>query len=115
MRMVDRVATASRVPAILADAGGASGRHGARTGCARTSVCSRWGRRDRLRAAPHAFAMKNGRPEGRPSDAAKRSRIRYSAMSADAFAGRAGAPPVACDGAVRSIFGGGDNCSTSLV
>ena len=45
---------------------------------------------------------------------ARRS-ARYSAMSVAAFAGRAGAVPVACDGVPRSIFGGGDSCSTSLV
>lgn len=72
--------------------------------------------------APIAAMTKNGRPGGRPCRAAQRcpavprgTRTRYSAMSAAAFAGRAGVVPVACDGAVRSIFGGGESCSTSLV
>lgn len=86
MRMVDRVATASRVPAILADAGGAA--------------CIRHVKRPPRRAA---------------AGATKRGRTRYSAMSADAFAGRVGAVPVACAGVAMSIFGGGDSCSTSLV
>ncbi|VWB42868.1 hypothetical protein BLA15816_01944 [Burkholderia lata] len=61
---------------------------------------------------------KTAAPEGgrvmRRNGVARRS-VRYSAMSAEAFAGRAGALPVACDGVLTSIFGGGDNCSTSLV
>lgn len=71
---------------------------------------------------PIAAPMKNGRPGGRPCRAAQQravvlrgTRTRYSAMSAAAFAGRAGALPVACDGVLRSIFGGGASCSTSLV
>jgi len=64
-------------------------------------------------AAPERAAVSGG-VMGVPRGTARR-RARYSAMSADAFAGRAGAAPVACDGAPRSIFGGGDSCSTSLV
>lgn len=65
---------------------------------------------------PGGFARdpprKTAAPEG--GRVARRS-VRYSAMSAAAFAGRAGAVPVACDGVLTSIFGGGDSCSTSLV
>ena len=73
-------------------------------------------------ARPGGFARyrprKTAAPEGgrvvRRDGVARRSAC-YSAMSVAAFAGRAGAVPVACDGAPRSIFGGGDSCSTSLV
>ncbi len=82
----DRVARA----AILADAGE---RHGISDRCA---------------------PRKTAAPEG--GRAVRRSCCdAYSAMSADAFAGRAGALPVGCDGTLTSIFGGGDSCSTSLV
>lgn len=142
MRMVDRVATTSRVPAILADAGGrqrtTGGGHGSRLAAAggRRRTPETDNRRQtangepaaglpaaaaaaavprRSTARPPATAMKNGRPEGRPCGATNRGWTRYSAMSADAFAGRAGTAPGACDGVAMSIFGGGDSCSTSLV
>lgn len=115
MRMVDRVATASRVPAILADAGG---RQWA-TRCAdrqRTSVEARPVRAPRTDASGAARIRHEKRPPRRAAVRCGETGLtRYSAMSADAFAGRAGAVPVAFDGAVRSIFGGGESCSTSLV
>lgn len=86
----DRVARA----AILAEAGGPPG------GFARDP--------------PRKTAAPEGGRVVRRESVARRS-ARYSAMSVAAFAGRAGAVPVACDGVPRSIFGGGDSCSTSLV
>lgn len=86
----DRVARA----AILAEAGGPPG------GFARDP--------------PRKTAAPEGGRVVRRDGVARRS-VRYSAMSAAAFAGRAGAVPVACDGVLTSIFGGGDSCSTSLV
>ena len=86
----DRVARA----AILAEAGGPPG------GFARDP--------------PRKTAAPEGGRVVRREGVARRS-ARYSAMSVAAFAGRAGAVPVACDGVLRSIFGGGDSCSTSLV
>ncbi|CAB3972766.1 hypothetical protein BCO9919_05456 [Burkholderia cenocepacia] len=86
----DRVARA----AILAEAGGPPG------GFARDP--------------PRKTAAPEGGRVVRREGVARRS-ARYSAMSVAAFAGRAGAVPVACDCVLRSIFGGGDSCSTSLV
>ncbi|POM16668.1 Uncharacterised protein [Burkholderia cepacia] len=89
-------------------------------GCGRSAAArGRHGSRRSLRRTKHATssasAMQNGHPGGWPCGAANRGRTRYSAMSADAFAGRAGTVPVACDGVAMSIFGGGASCSTSLV
>ncbi len=86
----DRVARA----AILAEAGGRPG------GFARDP--------------PRKTAAPEGGRVTRRDGVARRS-ARYSAMSVAAFAGRAGALPGACGCVPRSIFGGGESCSTSLV
>lgn len=86
----DRVARA----AILAEAGGRPG------GFARDP--------------PRKTAAPEGGRVMRRDGVARRS-ARYSAMSVAAFAERAGALPVACGCVPRSIFGGGESCSTSLV
>ncbi len=85
----DRVARA----AILAEAGDAARASGA--------CHEKW--------PPRRAAMSCG------ATAPRGGLARYSAMSVAAFAGRAGAAPVACDGTLTSIFGGGESCSTSLV